>query len=284
MHKRELSVALEAVEAACRYLVGAYARFQAIPNAPADITTDADRQVQEILLGAIVAAFPGDALCAEESTNTLKGAACTGERLWIIDPIDGTRGFAQKNGEFSVMVAFVEKGQIGLGIVAQPAVGRLTYATRAGGCWRRDSEDQAPLPCRVSSTPSLDEATMVQSRSRIPPTPPLEKGGAWGGSRWVQALRPAKVIESHSAGVKLALVARGEADLYLNTYDAFHDWDICAGDILVAEAGGIVTDSGGQTLQYGVAGAWQRHGLLASNGRIHADAVARLAPVLAAQT
>lgn len=274
MHERELTVALEAVEASRRYLVDAYARFQAIPNAPADITTDADRQVQEIVLTKIVKAFPGDALCAEESTSTLKEAASTGDRLWIIDPIDGTRGFAQKNGEFSVMVAFIERGQIGLGIVAQPAVGRLTYATRGGGCWRRDGADQTPLPCRVSSISSLDEATLVQSRSRDPGKP----------SRWVQALQPRKVIESHSAGVKLALVARGEADLYLNTYDAFHDWDICAGHILVTEAGGTVTGSGGQTLHYGLPGAWQRHGLLASNGSLHAEAVARLAPLLAARS
>ena len=96
-----------------------------------------------------------------------------------------------------------------------------------------------------------------------------------------RSLRPARVLESHSAGIKLALVARGEADLYLNTYDAFHDWDICAGHILVTEAGGKVTGSANQTLVYGVAGAWQRHGLLASNGRVHAEALARLAPVLA---
>jgi 3'(2'), 5'-bisphosphate nucleotidase len=117
---------------------------------------------------------------------------------------------------------------------------------------------------------ALEQATLTQSRSRNPDKP----------SRWVQALRPAKVIESHSAGIKLALVARGEADLYLNTYDAFHDWDICAGHILVSEAGGKVTGSDSQTLAYGLPGAWQRHGLLATNGAIHADALARVAPVL----
>jgi 3'(2'), 5'-bisphosphate nucleotidase len=96
----------------------------------------------------------------------------------------------------------------------------------------------------------------------------------------VQALKPAKIIESHSAGVKLALVARGEADVYLNTYTEFHDWDIAAGHILVSEAGGVVTGSGGQTPQYGLPGAWQRHGLLASNGKIHDEAVKRVAPLL----
>ena len=57
--------------------------------------------------------------------------------------------------------------------------------------------------------------------------------------------------------MKLALVARGEVDLYINTYTAFHDWDICAGQILVEEAGGRVSGLRGETLRYGVAGAWQ---------------------------
>ena len=89
-------------------------------------------------------------------------------------------------------------------------------------------------------------------------------------------LAPAKVIEKYSAGVKLALVARGAADIYVNTYNAFHDWDICAGQILVEEAGGKVTGLAGQTLRYGLAGAWQRHGLLATNGLLHDAALTRL--------
>ena len=270
MDDRELAVALDAVQAASQYLVEEYARFQQIPDAPADITTHADRQAQEIVLQHLARAFPGDALCAEENTPTLQNAAHTGDRLWIIDPIDGTRGFAQKNGEFSVMVGFVKHGQIALGIVGQPASQRLTYATRGGGCWRRDGNDATAQRCQVTSVKTLEQATLTQSRSRNPDKP----------SRWVQALRPAKVIESHSAGIKLALVARGEADLYLNTYDAFHDWDICAGHILVSEAGGKVTGSDGETLVYGLPGAWQRHGLLATNGAIHDGALARVAPLL----
>ena len=63
-------------------------------------------------------------------------AAQQGQRLWVVDPIDGTRGFARKNGEFSLMVAFVDGGRIGVGVVLEPAQERLTYATAGGGCWR----------------------------------------------------------------------------------------------------------------------------------------------------
>jgi 3'(2'), 5'-bisphosphate nucleotidase len=263
---RELAVALQATSLACAKLRELYAEFQAIPDAPASISTDADRQSQEIILGCIRRAFPGDALCAEEDTASLDQTARTGERLWIVDPIDGTRGFARKNGEFSVMIAFAEHRQIGIGVVAEPALHRLTYAVRGDGCWRLDDPNSDPVRCQVGAAGELGAAVLTQSRSRHPNVP----------SRHVVALKPARVVETYSAGIKLALVARGEADLYLNTYDAFHDWDIAAGHILVEEAGGRVTGTGGEPLLYGLPGAKQTHGLLASNGLLHDAALAAL--------
>jgi 3'(2'), 5'-bisphosphate nucleotidase len=265
MYERELEVALEAADLADHYLVDEYKRFQAIPNAAASITTHADHQAQEIILRHIRERFPDDALCAEEATATVEGAARTGARLWVVDPIDGTRGFAMKNGEFSVMIGFVDQGVIGVGVVAQPAAERITFARRAGGCWRREHKESSPSRCQVTDVAALAQATLTQSRSRQPEV----------RSPLVKALNPARVVESYSAGIKLALVARGEADVYLNTYDAFHDWDICAGHILVTEAGGQVTGINGQELKYGLPGAWQKDGLLATNGKLHVDAVRR---------
>jgi 3'(2'), 5'-bisphosphate nucleotidase len=118
----------------------------------------------------------------------------------------------------------------------------------------------------VSAVSELAEATLTQSRSRQPSV----------RSPLVQALNPGRILESYSAGIKLALVARGEADLYLNTYDAFHDWDICAGHLLVTEADGQVTGTKGEELRYGLPGAWQKDGLLATNGKLHAAAVKRI--------
>jgi len=264
-YARELTAALEAADRAGRGLLDQYSRFQVIPDAPASISTEADRQSQETILAFLREQFPEDAFCAEEETPILTAAAHTGPRLWIVDPIDGTRGFARKNGEFSVMVAFVDQGRMAAGVVLEPVHRRLTYAARGRGCWRRDG-DTEPVPCRVSTTRRLNEATLTQSHSRNPAVP----------SAPVRALGPARVVETYSAGIKLALVARGEADLYLNTYDAFHDWDICAGHLLVEEAGGSVTGLAGQTLHYGLPGAWQRHGLLASNGVLHDAALAAL--------
>jgi 3'(2'), 5'-bisphosphate nucleotidase len=263
MHERELHTAIEAALSAGRYLLDEYERFEMIPDAPSNISTAADRQSQEIILSAIRAAFPADALCAEEATATLQDVVHTGERVWIVDPIDGTRGFARKNGEFSVMIGFVNNGQIAVGVVHQPVAQRLTYATRGQGCWRLDAAGKLPIRCEVTGITELKKCTLTQSRSREPTK----------RSRWATALEPAKIVESYSAGIKLALVARGEADIYLNTYEAFHDWDICAGHILVTEAGGQVTGTAGQELYYGTPGAWQKDGLLATNGLLHAAAL-----------
>src|SRR5207247_8212573 len=134
------------------------------------------------------------------------------------------------------------------------------------GCWCKDGGMANPERCRVTEVSTLEDATLTQSRSRA----------SGKKSLWVEALRPARVIESYSAGIKLALVARGEADIYLNTYDAFSDWDICAGHILVTEAGGRVTGRRGEELHYGLPGAAQKYGLLATNGRLHEAALAKL--------
>lgn len=261
----ELTTALGAAERAGADLAERYAKFVAIPDAPIDISTEADRASQELILQSLHERFPDDALCAEEQTQTLARTPRTGSRMWIVDPIDGTRGFARKNGEFSVMVAFLHEGRIGVGVVLEPAKRRLTYAVRGHGCWYKDGDGEA-YRCRVTTTAALAEATLIQSHSKAGSHP----------SPQLKALAPAKVIESYSAGVKLARVARGEADLYLNTYPAFHDWDTAAGHILVTEAGGAVTGLGGQELVYGQPGAKQHHGLLASNGHLHKTAVQTL--------
>jgi 3'(2'), 5'-bisphosphate nucleotidase len=260
-----MQLALAAAEAAGRLIREHYDSFIAIPDARSDISTEADRASQELILNRIRAEFPGDALCAEEATETLRTAKRSGPRLWIVDPIDGTRGFAVKNGEFSVMIAFVMDGIMQVGVVLEPAMWRVTCAARGEGCWRFVGEGATPVRCRVGAANTLESATLTQSRSRTARESPV-----------VSKLRPARVIETFSAGVKLAQVAAGAADIYANIYPEFNDWDVCAGHILVEEAGGRVTTLDGTALRYGSEGNKQRGGLLATNGPLHDAAIARL--------
>ncbi len=264
----ELEAAQQAARLAGKVILDAYTQFRAIPNARADISTDADRQSQETILAYLHRRFPEDGLCAEEQTPTL-AASGPGPRVWVIDPIDGTRGFAMKNDEFSVMVGLLAGGRPVVGVVLEPARDRWTWAVQGGGCWMRDGAGAQPVPCRVGATAELDRATLVQSHTKDPARPSMA----------VRTLRPGRVMETYSAGIKLALVARGEADLYVNEYPTFHDWDVCAGHILVEEAGGAVCGLHGEGLQYGRP-RWAQHcRLLACNSALKDAAVARFTSV-----
>jgi 3'(2'), 5'-bisphosphate nucleotidase len=260
----ELSVALAAAERASDLIRREYETFTAIPDAPADITTPVDKASQDLILRFLHDAFPADALCAEESVPGFETVPRRGRRVWVVDPIDGTRGFARKVGQFSVMIGLLVEGQPVVGVVAEPAQRRVTYAQRGRGCYTATGVGPAKA-CRVSSR-TAPELVLVQSWAKPGQV-----------TRPVERLKPAQVLQTYSGGVKLAMVARGEADVYVNTYEVFYDWDICAGHLLVTEAGGTVTDLRGNPIVYQAADFSQRNGLLGSHGRLHADLLALLA-------
>jgi 3'(2'), 5'-bisphosphate nucleotidase len=266
-YEAELEAALGAALDAGRLVLQHYEAFVRIPDAPADISTEADRAAQELILTRLIHEFPNDGLCAEEATACLtpERQSVRG-RHWVVDPIDGTRGFARKNGEFSVMIAFVEGDRVAVGVVLEPAHDRCTYARRGGGCWVVE-RGQGPRSCRVSGISTVEAATLTRSHG---------KPGQGGGT--ADAVKAGRVLETYSAGVKLALVARGEADIYVNDYPNFHDWDVAAGHILVEEAGGTVSTLTGLPIVYGKQDAGQRMGLLASNGALHSAALCALRP------
>ena len=265
---RELKEALAAADLAGAFIRAEYDAFVAIPDAPASITTEADTGAQDIILKHLLAAFPGDGFCAEEST-AIRSDSPDASRVWVVDPIDGTRGFAVKNGEFSVMIGLTVDREPVLGVVYEPIQKRMTYACAGMGCfvvWN----GAPPLRCRVSTGTTLAAATLTTSHMSPgkPPKPVIRK------------LQPGTIHQTYSAGVKLALVARGEVDLYVNDYPEFHDWDICAGHVLVEQAGGTVTEFDGGAVQYGRAGAKRRGGMIATNGALHAEVLQKLGGVI----
>jgi 3'(2'), 5'-bisphosphate nucleotidase len=262
--RRELQEALAAAEAAARFVATEYQTFVAIPNAPAHISTHADKGAQEIILKHLRAAFPEDGLCAEEATESLTGAPANRDRVWVVDPIDGTKGFAIKNGEFSVMVGLTVGGESVVGVVWEPSTDRVTYAAKGEGCFTKVGQGE-PERCHVTKVAALTEATITASHAKPGKPKPV-----------VVKLQPAKVIETYSAGIKLAQVARGVCDLYVNDYPEFHDWDVCAGHVLVTEAGGTVSEFNGGPVQYGRVGAKRKGGLVATNGVLHEETLRKL--------
>lgn len=261
---KELLVALDAAGKASKFIRAEYESFAVVPDAPASISTHVDKASQELILKLLHAAYPDDALCAEEAISGFENIPRTGKRTWVVDPIDGTRGFAKKVGQFSVMIGLLVGGVPVVGVVAEPAQNRVTYAQTGRGCYCAVGEDTLTR-CKVS-TRKPEAFVLTQSWAKTGQS-----------SKPVELLKPAKVIETYSGGVKLAQVARGEADVYANTYETFYDWDICAGHVLVTEAGGTVTDLAGNPIVYQDADFSQRKGLLATNGPSHDEMVRRLA-------
>ena len=268
-YERELREALATAAAAGRFARTEYDTFTPIPDAPANISTHVDRGCQEIILKHLRAAFPDDGIVAEENTPTVTDAPTGADRTWVVDPIDGTRGFAMKNGEFSVMVGLTVGGVPVVGVVLEPTRDRVTFAVAGGGCWVRVGDGE-PVRCRASDRADVADAVLVESWGK-PSRPPKPI---------IKAIAPAKLLATYSAGIKLAMVARGEADLYVNDYAGFKDWDVCAGHVLIEEAGGMLTEFGGGSIQYGRPEAVPRRGLIASNGKIHAEVVRRVLSVL----
>ena len=157
----ELSAALEAAELASALIRREYEAFAAIPDAPASISTHVDKASQELILNFLHERFPNDALCAEESTPALANVPHHGPRVWVVDPIDGTRGFARKTGQFSVMIGLLIDGQPAVGVVHEPVQHRFTYARAGGGCWVKTT----PTPW---SRPTMSPSTSPRRSGRRP--------------------------------------------------------------------------------------------------------------------
>jgi 3'(2'), 5'-bisphosphate nucleotidase len=266
-YQRELDVVLETIRRAGAEIMRRYESFERIEDAPADISTEADRASQELILDGLHREFPGDGMCAEEASDRFETEAGGDGRFWVVDPIDGTRGFARKNDEFSIMIALVDGGKAVVGAVHEPAIDRVTYAVRGGGCHVRRPFDAEPRACSVTTTDGVPR-DLTMSRSR----------GDEGAGKLVAAFGAERTLQTYSAGIKLAQVARGEADLYLGDYLTLHDWDVAAGHILVEEAGGRVTNVEGDEVVYDGSGKSLRgKGILATNGGVHASALETLA-------
>jgi 3'(2'), 5'-bisphosphate nucleotidase len=261
----DLEIALALVAEAGTLALRLYDELPLVADAPADITTAADHAVQALLVAGLLDQRPGDGILAEEASGVALPSPL-GRRHWQIDPIDGTRGFARKNGEYAIQLALVEDGEPVVGVVFEPTPQRLTYASRGAGCWLRDGGGAA-VRAAVSATRGRPEVVAI-SRSRKPDQVAALLAGFGAG----------RAIPTYSAGIKLAQVARGEADLYLGDYLGLHDWDVAPGHALVEEAGGRVTSVDGDPIRYvGTGRSLAGRGLLASNGHVHEAAVAAFA-------
>lgn len=222
---RELQALQDAVRSAGR-AVYRMARdgFETAHKANQDPVTTADLAADEILKGALLSEFPGTGWLSEETRDD--PARLEARRVWIVDPIDGTKEFVTGIPEFSVSVALVDRGAPVLAAVFNPATDEL-YLAAAG---RGATLNGHPLRCEP---PATERPIVLASRSEL-------KRGEWDAFAEAVEIRPCGSI-----AYKLALVAAGKAHATFSLGPK-NEWDIAAGVLLVAETGGYAADPQGR--------------------------------------
>lgn len=231
--------------------------------------TLADKAASELIVAGLAARFSDPIVSEElEMAEGILQSTIAG-RLWLVDPIDGTKDFIRGADGFSVMIGLLRAGRPVLGVVHQPAVdpphGRTFIATPDGGAYIISAAGVEPL--RVSDVAAASEARLVASASHRSPD--------------IDRVKTALGIDNEqnigSVGVKLCLIALGVRDLYVNPVAKTKVWDTCAPEAILVGAGGRLSDLNGAAIDY--TELRQRRGLVASNGRVHTEVVEKLAPL-----
>jgi 3'(2'), 5'-bisphosphate nucleotidase len=254
----ELEALLRIAEEAAGVVMEVYGRpFDVHYKAPQDPVTEADRRANDLICARLRHEFPGVPIVAEESDPLTFGDFRTAERAFFVDPVDGTREFVDRNGEFAVMIGLLENGRAVASVINAPARGEIFAGWVGQGAFRQRGAVREPIS--VSSQNVVSSSRLVGSRSHR--SAALERALA--------RLAPLEVLELGSAGLKGTLVAAGEVEAYVAPGYAGKRWDACATDALVTAAGGVLTDTYGDAIDYRASSLSNDRGLIASNGRIH---------------
>jgi myo-inositol-1(or 4)-monophosphatase len=247
--ERELELAKRAARAAGEILRGHWQRggFRIGSKGRDNPVTEADLEADRALKRLLHDPFPDYGWLSEETADSRARLAC--RRVWIVDPLDGTKEFIQGVPEFAVAIALVEGGKPVLGVTYNPIRREMVWAARGIGCHFNSRR------VRVTRTSELARARVLASRSET------------GRGEWREFRDVLKACATGSVAYKLALVAAGKADATF-TRSPKSEWDIASGAALIAEAGGIITDIGGKRLRFNQAQV-KVEGLVADNGRLH---------------
>jgi len=197
-----------------------------------------DFTANAFILSALAAQRPDDAILSEEEKNDT--ARCARSRVWVVDPLDGTREFVKRNGEFSVNLALIERGEPVFGLVLAPVGGALWHGARGGHAYRRDGDAerrvrvQAPpaQPMRVAASRSHHSQRSDDFLARAHREAP-------GGIAMV----------SLGSSLKFCRIAEGSLDLYPR-FGPTSEWDTAAGQCVLEAAGGALLDPRGRPFRY----------------------------------
>ncbi len=261
---RELSVAARLARSAGAAAMALYGDVEAREKPGGSPVTAADHAANGVIVAGLRAAFPGDPILSEESRDDR--SRLESERVWIVDPLDGTKEFLAQNGEFAIMIGLAVGGAAVLGVVYQPDGDALFAAAVGAGAWVERGADRRPL-ARDAADPS--KLRMVGSRSHADPVVEQIR----------ERLGVDDVAPSGSVGVKCALIAEGARDVYVHPVPYLKEWDTCAPEVILREAGGRVTDCLGRPLAYNKPDTHQPDGIVATAPGVHERVLAVVEPI-----
>jgi 3'(2'), 5'-bisphosphate nucleotidase len=227
-------LALEAGDVIMAVYEGA---FETRTKADASPVTDADEAAERLILAGLARLAPDVPAVAEESTAAGRVPDVSGGRFWLVDPLDGTKEFVNRNGEFTVNIALIDGGAPVLGVVHCPAQGTTYWAEGPGRVWRqREGGEAEAIAARAPGPGGLVAAVSRSHRD----------------ARTEEFLSGFDIAATTIAGssLKFCLVAAGEADIYPRIGPT-HEWDTAAGHAVLAAAGGSVRTLDGADLHYG---------------------------------
>jgi 3'(2'), 5'-bisphosphate nucleotidase len=201
--------------------------------------TEADKVAHEIIDEGLRRLYPEIPILSEEGKDILYEERSKWEQFWLVDPLDGTKEFIKKNGEFTVNIALIENNQPVLGVVYLPVTDEIFYSTKEKGAFKRNKDQLIEL--KVSEISKGELLILVESRSHPSEDLVILK----------DKLQKDYELSSLQRGssLKICAVAEGIADLYPRLGPTM-EWDTAAGQAVVEGAGGIVVDLNGNSLQY----------------------------------
>lgn len=227
-----LNSIIEIAEQAGRAILEVYqqdsSNFNVTDKADASPLTAADLAAHQLIVKALTALTPETPILSEEAADISWAIRQQWQRYWLVDPLDGTKEFIKRNGEFTVNIALIERGEPILGVVHAPVLGKTYYAEKGQGAFLKTAVGIKPI--QVSSTP--DVVRVVGSRSH--PSPDL--------ASYLTRFSQHEMVPVGSS-LKFCLVAEGAADIYPR-FGPTMQWDTGAGHIVATEAGASVRFEG----------------------------------------
>ena len=212
--------------------------FAVETKADASPLTAADLAAQKVILAGLSALEPLLPVLSEEAKALAWSERSQWTRYWLVDPLDGTREFVKRNGEFTVNIALIDRHRPVLGVVLAPVTGELYVAGHGQGAWL---QPQADMPWqRIRARPLAQPPVLAGSRSH---------GGGHERELLESLLGAEHVLVPLGSSLKFCLIARGEADVYLRL-GLTSEWDTAAAQCVLQEAGGAVLDLQGRPFTY----------------------------------